>query len=593
MSENMGNYRRTMYCGELREKHIDEEMVLCGFVQKQRVFKDLIFIVLRDRTGIVQLAFDSNTDKDVFEKASQVRSEYVLMAKGIIKRRESINPNIPTGIVEMCVTDLKILSRSETPPFEIRENLNVKEELRLKHRAYDLRNPKLQNNIITRHKIAKATRDYYDENGFIEIETPILIKSTPEGARDYLVPSRVHQGTFYSLPQSPQIYKQLLMSSGFDKYIQIAKCMRDEDLRADRQPEFTQIDVEMSYVDVDDVIGVAEGFVKHVFKKVLDKDISLPLKRMTYIEAMDRFGSDKPDLRFGLELVDLSDKLKSTDFNVFSGAISGGGSVRAINAKGLSSSLSRKGIDKLTKFVREYGAKGLAYSRIQSESIESSFDKFLSEEEKASLYSAVDAKPDDVIFVVADADNDVVFASLGALRCEIAKKCELYGGDNLEMLWVTDFPLFEYDKDNDRYVAKHHPFTSPKDEDMELLKSNPSKANAKAYDIVMNGYEVGGGSIRINDPDLQRDMFSAIGMTPELAEEQFGFLLEAFKYGVPPHGGIAFGLERLTMIMAGTDNIKDVIAFPKLQNASDPMSQCPAPVDPKQLEELGICIKSE
>ena len=591
MAEKMGNLRRTIYCGEIREEHIGQEMVMCGFVQKQRVFKDLIFIVLRDRTGIGQLAFDAQTDKEIFGKASDVRTEYVLMAKGTIRKRESINPNIPTGLVEMYVTELKVLSEAETPPFELRENLNVKEELRLKHRAYDLRQPKLQKNIITRHKIAKATRDYYDDNGFIEIETPLLIKSTPEGARDYLVPSRVHQGEFYSLPQSPQIYKQLLMSSGFDRYFQIAKCLRDEDLRADRQPEFTQIDVEMSYVGIDDVIGIAEGFIKYVFGKVLGKDIALPIPKMTYDEAMTRFGSDKPDLRFGLELVDLSDIVKETEFNVFSGAISGGGSVRAINAKGLSSKLSRKGIDKLTKFVRDYGAKGLAYSRIGEDSIESSFDKFLSESEKSALYSAVDAKPDDVIFVVADGNNDVVFASLGALRCEIANRCELYSGDDLEMVWITDFPLFEYDSESDRYVAKHHPFTSPRDEDVEMLETDPANAKAKAYDIVMNGYEVGGGSIRINDPDLQRRMFKAIGLSPELVEEQFGFLLEAFKYGVPPHGGIAFGLDRLTMIMTDTDNIKDVIAFPKLQNATDPMSQCPSPVAQKQLDELGIMIK--
>lgn len=593
MSEKMGSLRRTIYCGEIREEHIGKEMVLCGFVQKQRVFKDLIFIVLRDRTGIGQLAFDSTTDKQVFEKAMEVRSEYVLMAKGIVKKRESINPNIPTGLVELYVTELKVLSEAETPPFELRENLNVKEELRLKHRAYDLRQPKLQNNIMTRHKIAKAARDYYDENGFIEIETPLLIKSTPEGARDYLVPSRVHRGEFYSLPQSPQIYKQLLMSSGFDRYMQIAKCLRDEDLRADRQPEFTQIDVEMSYVDVDDVISVAEGFVKHVFKTVLDKDVALPLCRMTYDEAMLRYGSDKPDLRFGLELVDLSEAVKDVEFNVFAGAVKGGGSVRAINAKGLSGALSRKGIDKLTKFVRDYGAKGLAYSRISEDAIESSFDKFLSETEKTALYSAVNAEPNDVVFIVADSDNDVVFASLGALRCEIAKRCELYSEDALELLWVTDFPLFEYDKDSDRYVAKHHPFTSPKEEDVHMLESDPANAKAKAYDIVMNGYEVGGGSIRISDPDLQRKMFRAIGLTEELVEEQFGFLLDAFKYGVPPHGGIAFGLERLTMIMTGTDNIKDVIAFPKMQNATDPMSMCPSPVSEKQLEELGISVEQQ
>ena len=593
MSESMGTHKRSLYCGELRPEHIGREMVLCGFVQRQRVLSNLIFIVLRDRTGISQLAFDDRTPKHLFEKAGSIRSEYVISAKGVVRQRESVNPDIPTGQVELYVSELKILSQAETPPFELRDDLNIKEELRLKHRYLDLRRPSVQQTLVTRHRIAKTARDYYDENGFVEIETPLLIKSTPEGARDYLVPSRVHPGEFYSLPQSPQLYKQLLMASGFDRYLQIAKCLRDEDLRADRQPEFTQIDTEMSFVDEEDVMAMAEGLIQRLYKEILGQDVSLPLRRIPYDEAMARFGSDKPDTRFGLELTDLSSVVARTEFKVFAGAVQNGGSVRAINAKGLSAALTRKEIDKLVDFVKVYGAKGLAYTRLTAEAESSSYEKFLSEEEKAGIRQAVGAEAGDVILIVGDGDNDIVYAALGALRLEIARRCGLIDESRHDILWITDFPLFEYDRDNDRFVARHHPFTHPKDSDIDLMESDPSACKAKAYDMVINGYEAGGGSIRINDPALQRRMFKAIGFTEEEAQAQFGFLLEAFRYGVPPHGGIAFGLDRLVMVLTGTDNIKDVIAFPKLQNASDPMSECPSPVAQRQLEELHIAIVTD
>ncbi|MDF2567807.1 MAG: aspS1 [Oscillospiraceae bacterium] len=587
MADLMTGLKRTNYCTELDEKNVGEQVVVCGWVQKTRDLGNLVFIDLRDRTGIVQLAFDDSTERGIFEKAAGCRAEFVVMAKGEVRKRVSVNTDIKTGMVEVFVTDLRVLSKSQTPPFEITDSTNVKEELRLKYRYLDLRRSEMQNTLIMRHKIVKAARDYYDENGFLEVETPILIKSTPEGARDYLVPSRVHSGSFFALPQSPQLYKQLLMLSGYDRYMQIARCFRDEDLRADRQPEFTQIDLEMSFVDQDDVMSINEGFAKYVFKRILDVDISLPLKRLPYKEAMERYGSDKPDTRFGLELVDLSDILKDTAFKVFAGALETG-SIRAINVKGGAEKLTRKEIDKLADFVKTYKAKGLAYTRLTEENETSSFEKFLSEQEKDAIRERMGAKKGDVIFVVADSSNQVVFDSLGALRCELADRLSLIEKNTFDLLWVTDFPLFEHDEEDNRYVAKHHPFTAVADEDLEKIKTDPESCKAKAYDLVLNGCEVGGGSIRINNPELQQTMFEALGFTQEEATERFGFLIDAFKYGAPPHGGMAYGLDRLVMLMLHKESIRDVIAFPKVQNASELMTMCPAPVDKKQLDELYI-----
>lgn len=587
----MAALKRTVYCGTLRSGDIGSEVTVCGWAQRQRDLGQLIFIDLRDRTGIVQLAFDDSTPRDIFDMAFSVRSEYVLAAKGVVRERSSKNKEIPTGDIEIEVKEFQVLSTAETTPFEIIDNLSTSEAIRLKYRYLDLRRPCVANNIITRHKIAKVARDYFDENGFLEIETPVLIKSTPEGARDYLVPSRVHHGSFYALPQSPQLYKQLLMLSGFDRYFQIARCFRDEDLRADRQPEFTQIDIEMSFVDQEDVMSVNEGFIKRVFKEVLDVDVPTPFKRMPYDEAMERYGSDKPDTRFGMELRDLSDALKDCEFRVFAGALSAGGSVRAINAKGAVDRLSRKEIDKLTEWVKTYGAKGLAWARFTGDTVSSSYEKFLREDEVAAVRQLLNAEPGDVIMIVADGNNQTVFDSLGALRCEVASRLELIDKNQFDFLWVTDFPQFEYSAEEDRYVAKHHPFTAPRDEDIEKIESDPGHVYAKAYDMVLNGSEVGGGSIRIHDRELQAKMFKALGFTPEDAQNRFGFLLDAFKYGAPPHGGMAYGLDRLVMIMCGCDSIRDVMAFPKVQNASELMSSCPAEVDAKQLEELGITIK--
>ncbi len=588
--EKMGNLRRTNYCGELRPQHIGSTVTLCGWIQRQRDLGQLIFCDLRDRSGIAQLAFDDNTDREIFEKAFQLRSEYVVIATGDVRQRESVNKEIPTGEVEVFVTELRVLAVAETTPFEILEDSSVREELRLQYRYLDLRRADMQRNIITRHKIVKCARDYYDKNGFLEIETPILIKSTPEGARDYLVPSRVKQGSFFALPQSPQLYKQLLMLSGFDRYMQIARCFRDEDLRADRQPEFTQIDLEMSFVDIDDVTSVNEGFMKYVFKEILDVDIPTPFIRMPYSEAMSRFGSDKPDTRFGLELIDLSETLANCEFKVFSGALSAGGSVRAIKVPDSADKLTRKVIDKLTDFVKDYGAKGLAFTRYTAEGIASSFEKFLSEEEITASHNLVDLKQNDVLLVVADGKNDVVFNSLGALRCEVAERLELIDKSKFNFLWVTDFPQFEYSEEEDRFVAKHHPFTAPKDECLDMLESDPASVTAKAYDMVLNGCEVGGGSIRINDPQVQERMFKALGFTQEEIAERFGFLTDAFRYGAPPHGGMAYGLDRLVMLMLGLDSIRDVIAFPKVANSSELMSGAPARVDAKQLDDLAIAI---
>ena len=592
MADTINGCKRTHYCTGIGEGDIGKTVVAAGFVQKIRDKGSLIFIDLRDRTGILQLTFDAQTPKELMQKAAGVRAEYVLMAKGTVRERSSKNPDLPTGNIEVAVEELRILSAAKTPPFEITDQTNVKEELRLRHRYLDLRRSEMQNTLIMRHKIVKATRDYFDREGFLEIETPVLIKSTPEGARDYLVPSRVHPGSFYALPQSPQLYKQLLMLSGYDRYMQIARCFRDEDLRADRQPEFTQIDLEMSFVEEEDVMAVGEGFMADVFGRVLGVEIPTPFRRIPYQEAMDRYGSDKPDTRFGLELCDLTGLLGGCAFKVFAGALEAGGSVRAINVKGAADTLSRKEIDKLVEVVKTYGAKGLAFTRLTADAESSSYEKFLSETEKDAIRAAVGAESGDVILVVADGDNDVVYNSLGALRCHLAERLNLIPANSVDLLWVVDFPLFEYDPEEGRYVAKHHPFTSPKLEDVAHLESAPGKVRARAYDMVLNGCEVGGGSIRINDSVLQGRMFSALGMDEATQQERFGFLLDAFQFGVPPHGGMAFGLDRLVMLMLGKQSIRDVIAFPKVQNASDLMAQCPSPVDQKNLDELHIKIKT-
>ena len=590
MAEFMSGLKRTHYCGTLRQEHVGTEVVVCGWVQRQRDLGQLIFVDLRDRTGLLQLAFGDTTDQQIFEKAAGVRAEYVLAVRGVVRERSAKNPELPTGDVEIEVQELRVLAKAETPPFEIVEHSNVKEELRLKYRYLDLRRPDMQDKIIQRHKIVKIARDYFDDNGFLEIETPILIKSTPEGARDYLVPSRVFPGNFFALPQSPQQYKQLLMLSGFDRYMQVARCFRDEDLRADRQPEFTQIDLEMSFIEPEDVMAIGEGFIRDVYKRLQNIDIPTPFRRITWHEAMERFGSDKPDLRFGLELVNLSDVLKDTEFRVFAGALSAGGSVRGINLKSKADELSRKEIDKLTETLKAYGAQGLAWTRLTSNGESSSYEKFLSEQEAAAVRTALGAETGDVLLLVASPKNSVVFASLGALRCELAKRFGLIDDSKPCLLWVTDFPLFEYDEEENRYVAMHHPFTAPREEDLDKLTSDPGSVCAKAYDMVLNGNEIGGGSIRINTPEVQRQMFQALGFTPEQAQQRFGFLIDAFRYGAPPHGGMAFGLDRLVMLMLGCDSIRDVIAFPKVANSSELMSSAPDVVDPKQLAELGLSI---
>ena len=580
--------KRTKYCGEFRESDIGQKVCVMGWVQRARDLGSLIFIDLRDRSGIVQLAFDENTPKDVFDRAFAVRSEFVLCAKGSVRMRSSVNDTIPTGKVEIAVDGLKVLSAAETPPFEIVENSNVRPELRLKHRYLDLRRPDLQSNIINRAKIARITREYFADNGFIEIETPDLIAPTPEGARDYLVPSRVHHGKFYALPQSPQLYKQLLMLSGFDRYIQIARCFRDEDLRADRQPEFTQIDLEMSFVTQDDVISMTEGFLKKLFREFKGIELELPLQRMTYAEAMERFGSDKPDLRFGFEIKNLSSVLAGCGFKVFAGAVENKGSVRGINIKG-GARFSRKEIDSLTEFVKTFKAKGLAWYKNNGGEISSSYAKFLTEEENTAVVKTLEIEEGDLALIVAD-KNSIVFDSLGALRCEVAKRMGLIDPSVFRLLWITEFPLLEYSEEDGRYYAKHHPFTMPMEEDIPMLETEPEKVRSIAYDIVINGTEAGGGSIRIHTPDIQNKMFRALGFTQEEANSKFGFLLEAFKYGTPPHGGLAFGLDRLTAILLGIRDydIREVIAFPKVQNASELMTKCPTLPDPKALEELAI-----
>ncbi len=591
--DTMAGLKRTNYCGSLTISDVNKEVVLSGWVQKQRDLGSLIFIDLRDRSGIVQLAFDDSSNKTVFEKAFISRSEFVLMVKGIVRERSNKNYEIPTGEIEVFVTDMRILSKSETPPFEIVEDSKASELTRLKYRYLDLRRPDLQKNILMRHKIAKITRDYFDENGFIEIETPMLIKSTPEGARDFIVPSRIHNGSFYALPQSPQLYKQLSMVAGFDRYMQIARCFRDEDLRADRQPEFTQVDVEMSFVDMEDVLEIGEGYMKRVFKDALDIDISTPLPRLTYKEAMERYGSDKPDTRYGMELYDLSDTVKNSSFAVFTSALENNGSVRAITAKNAFNILTRKEIDKLVDTVKGLGGKGLAWLRIAEDgSFTSSFAKFMTEEEIKEILNRGDAKPGDVVLIVADSKNSIVFTVLGALRQQLAKRLGIIPEDKYNLLWIVEFPFFDWDEDLQQFVAMHHPFTSPLDECLPYLESDKANVRAKAYDLVLNGVELCSGSIRITNPDLQSRIFSLLGLSDEEAHEKFGYLLDAFKYGAPPHGGFGIGLDRLCMQMLKCDTLRDVIAYPKVQNASEPMTSCPSPVSQIQLDELGIKLNN-
>lgn len=591
MADNMKGLKRTCYCGEV--EGVGKEVVVGGYVQKIRDLGNLIFIDLRDRTGIVQLAFDDGTDRAIFEKASSCRSEYVLLVKGTVRERESKNNDIKTGNIEVYVNDLRILAKAQTTPFEIVDNSNTNEELRLKYRYLDLRRKPLQQNIIMRSKIAKVARDYFYENGFIEIETPMMIKSTPEGARDYLVPSRVHPGKFYALPQSPQIYKQLLMIAGFDRYIQLARCFRDEDLRADRQPEFTQIDLEMSFAETEDIMEMAEGFISRLFSEILGRDIPVPLPRMKYTEALERFGSDKPDTRFGMEITDLTDVVKDCGFGVFTSAIANGGTVRCITAKSGASTFTRKEIDKLTEYVKGIGVKGLAYIRWVEDAPNCSFGKFLGEGELDKILAAAGAEKGDVVFIIADKKNTAL-TSLGALRLKCVRQLNIIPEGKFNFLWITEFPFFEWNEETQHWDAMHHPFTMPMDECLQYLDTAPEKVFAKAYDLVLNGTELSSGSIRITDYELQQKMFESLGLTDEEIEAKFGFLVEAYKYGAAPHGGMGIGLDRLAMIMCGADSLRDVTAFPKVQNASELMSNCPAAVDKDSLDILGIEVtKSE
>lgn len=584
--DTMKGLKRTCYCNEVALEM--NEVTVGGWVARVRDKGGIIFIDLRDRTGIVQLAFDETTEKSVFEKAKTVRSEDVLMVKGKVRARESVNSEIKTGNVEILPDDLRILSKAQTPPFEIVSNSKTNEELRLKYRYLDLRRKPLQDNIIMRHKIAQCAREYFYENGFLEIETPMMIKSTPEGARDYIVPSRIHNGKFYALPQSPQMYKQLLMISGFDKYIQLARCFRDEDLRADRQPEFTQIDLEMSFVDTDDILECLEGFVKRLYKNVLDVEIETPLPRLTYDEAMSRFGSDKPDTRFEMEITDLSETVKDSDFVVFKNALENGGSVRGIVAKNGAEKLSRKEMDKLTEFSKGIGAKGLAYVRWVDEAPSCSFGKFMKEGELEKILAALGCEKGDAALIVADKDK-VVLPTLGALRLKVAKQLEIIP-EKWNFVWITEFPFFEYDDEKGEWAAMHHPFTMPLEEHIPYLESDKGRVRAKCYDLVLNGVELLSGSIRINNPELQQKMFEMLGMTDEEIQMKFGFLVDAYKYAAPPHGGAGIGLDRLAMLMCGCDSLRDVIAFPKVQNASELMSEAPGEVSDEQLAELGIAV---
>lgn len=582
--------KRTHYCGTLNASDIGKRVSVCGWVQRQRDLGALIFIDLRDRTGIVQLAFDDKTDRALFDKAFSTRSEYVVVAKGVVRPRGegAVNKNMSTGEIEVAVDEYKILSAAHTPPIEINDNVNTKDETALKYRYLDLRRPSLQKNIRMRHEIARIAREYFYENGFYEIETPMMIKATPEGARDYLVPSRIHHGKFYALPQSPQIYKQLLMIAGYDRYIQLARCFRDEDLRADRQPEFTQIDLEMSFVTQEDIMAVIEGFMKRLFEEVLNVSLPMPIKRLTYADAMNRFGSDKPDTRFAMEITDISDLVKNSDFSVFSGAVANGGSVRGIVAKNAAKTLTRKEIDKLTEMVRGIGAKGLAYVRFVDDTPSCSFAKFMKEGELEAILERLGCEKGDVALIVAD-KNSVTLPVLGALRLNVAKKLDIIP-EGYDFLWITEFPFFEWNEETQSWDAMHHPFTMPLDECLEYLDTDPGKVRAKAYDLVLNGVEMLSGSIRITDYELQEKMFDALGLTKEEIEQKFGFLVDAYKYGAPPHGGAGIGLDRLAMVMSSADSLRDVIAFPKVQNASEIMSQCPSYPEAKALEELAIAV---
>ena len=594
MAESMQGLKRTHRCGELSAVNVGETVTIMGWVQKNRNKGGLVFTDVRDRSGIIQVVCEEGTTEPaLIEKAASLRSEYVVAIVGKVARRSgAVNDKIATGEIEVIPSELRILSEAMTPPFQIEENSKTKEEIRLKYRYLDLRRPDLQRNLKMKSQVMTLTRQYFAEEGFLEVETPMLGKTTPEGARDYLVPSRVHPGSFYGLPQSPQLYKQLLMCSGVDRYIQIARCFRDEDLRADRQPEFTQIDMELSFVDVDDVIDVNERYLKKLFREVLDVEVQLPIQRMTWQEAMDRFGSDKPDLRFGMELTDVSEVVKDCGFGVFTAALENGGSVRGINAKG-QGGMPRKKIDKLTAFVKDYGAKGLAYVAIQEDgTVKSSFAKFMTEEQMQALIAAMNGEAGDLLLFAAD-KNKVVWDSLGALRIELAKQLELLDKNEYRFVWITEFPLLEWSEEQNRFVAMHHPFTMPMEEDLQYIESDPGRVRAKAYDIVLNGNEIGGGSVRIFQDDIQEKMFHALGFTDEQAYSQFGFLLDAFKYGVPPHAGLAYGLDRLVMLMAKQDSIRDVIAFPKIKDASCLMTEAPTPADTKQLEELGLEVVTE
>lgn len=591
--EFLSGMKRTDYCGNFRATDAGKEVTVFGWVQRQRNLGGLIFIDLRDRTGIIQLAFDETTDKEVFDKAAMARSEYVLAAKGIVRERSAKSDKIPTGDIEVFVTELKILAKSETTPFEIVPNSQTAETTRLKYRYLDLRRPDLQSNILLRNKVAKITRDYFYDNGFIEIETPILMKSTPEGARDFLVPSRLHNGEFYALPQSPQLYKQLSMVAGFDRYMQIARCFRDEDLRADRQPEFTQIDLEMSFVDVDDVLDMIEGYIVKLFKEAINVDIPTPLPRLKYADAMERYGSDKPDTRFDMELFDLSDTVKDCGFSVFESTIAAGGTVRGITAKNAVSTYTRKEIDKLTDMAKGSGAKGLAWIRYTDDGISSSFGKFISEEKMTEILDKAGAEKGDVVLIVGDTKKNLVLSVLGALRNEVAKKLDIIG-EGYNFLWIVEFPFFDWDDETGTWVAMHHPFTSPLDECIPYLESDKGNVRAKAYDLVLNGIELSSGSIRITNPELQNKMFELLGLSDEEAHNKFGYLLDAFRFGPPPHGGMGIGLDRLVMQMIGAESLRDVIAFPKLKDATEAMTACPSKVDDEQLKLLGLSIeKSE
>jgi len=594
MGELMRGLKRSCMCGEINEDMIGKEVTLMGWVDRRRVLSHLTFLLLRDRTGIAQVVVDeNNADEDIVAKEKSIRSEFVVAVRGIVRARDeaNINPSMKTGKVEISVIELRILSEAETTPFPIEESVNVNTELRLKYRYLDLRRSNVAENFVIRHKVAQIVREFLDEEGFLEIETPMLTKSTPEGARDYLVPSRVHPGNFYALPQSPQLFKQLLMVSGFDRYFQIVKCFRDEDLRADRQPEFTQIDMELSFVDVDDIIDINERLIKKVFKEIKNIDIQTPFIRMPYKEAMERFGSDKPDIRFGMELKNITDIVNGSDFKVFQGAIDNGGSVRAINAKGCGS-LPRKKIDAFVEVAKTYGAKGLAWISVLDDGFKTTISKFFDDDKISEIVKALEGKSGDLILICADKDS-VVFDALGALRLDVAKKLDILDKNDFKFLWVTEFPLFEYSEEENRFVAKHHPFTSPMDEDLDILESNPGDARAKAYDMVLNGFELGGGSIRIYRQDVQKTMFKALGFSEEDAQSRFGFLLDAFKFGAPPHGGLAFGFDRIIMLLTGAESIRDVIAFPKVKDASCLLTDAPNVVDKIQLDELKISIVKE